>query len=53
MGEGLRWNSPRKIYLKIEPVYEGTSLRPNYFEMVYEIEGEGKFEKTIRNRAGG
>ncbi|MGG2066315.1 DNA/RNA non-specific endonuclease [Bacillus sp. S14(2024)] len=44
---------PKKVYVKIEPVYQGTSLRPNYFEIVYEIEGKGIFEKTIRNRAGG
>lgn len=44
---------PKKVTVKIEPVYQGTSLRPNYFEIVYEIEGKGIFEKTIRNRAGG
>ncbi|HFJ9249627.1 hypothetical protein FO499_15980 [Bacillus anthracis] len=44
---------PKKVSVKIEPVYQGTSLRPNYFEIVYEIEGKGIFEKTIRNRAGG
>lgn len=57
----------KKVTVKIEPVYQGTSLRPNYFEIVYqgtslrqnyfeivyEIEGKGIFEKTIRNRAGG
>ncbi|ADK04805.1 TPA: DNA/RNA non-specific endonuclease [Bacillus cereus biovar anthracis] len=44
---------PKKVTVKIEPVYQGTSLRPNYFEIVYEIEGKGIFEKMIRNRAGG
>ncbi|WP_228116179.1 T7SS effector LXG polymorphic toxin [Fictibacillus phosphorivorans] len=49
----LGGNPPKKVTVKIEPVYQGTSLRPSYFEIVYEIEGKGIFEKTIRNRAGG
>jgi len=32
---------PKKVYVKIEPVYQGTSIRSSYFE------------KTIRNSIGG
>lgn len=30
----------------------GTSLRPDSYKVVYEIEGKGIFKKTIENRAG-
>ncbi|MFJ7637950.1 T7SS effector LXG polymorphic toxin [Peribacillus sp. NPDC097225] len=43
---------PKKVSVKIEPIYSGESLRPSYFEILYEIEGKGIFEKTIRNSAG-
>lgn len=49
----LKERPPRKVFVKIEPIYVGNSLRPNSFEIVYEIEGKGIFEKIIRNKSGG
>lgn len=45
----LKERPPRKVFVKIEPIYVGNSLRPNSFE----IEGKGIFEKIIRNKSGG
>ncbi|MGG1844056.1 DNA/RNA non-specific endonuclease [Brevibacillus agri] len=44
---------PRKVTVKIEPIYSGSSMRPDAFEVVYKIEGKGTFEKTIKNQSGG
>ncbi|MGI2776079.1 DNA/RNA non-specific endonuclease [Bacillus cytotoxicus] len=44
---------PKKVSVKIEPVYIGDSLRPNYFEIVYKIEGKRLVKKTIKNQLGG
>ncbi|MEB9402473.1 DNA/RNA non-specific endonuclease [Bacillus cereus] len=44
---------PKKVSVKIKPVFVGTSLRPDSYKVVYEIEGKGIFKKTIENRAGG
>lgn len=43
---------PKKVNVKIEPIYSGDSIRPDSFEIVYEIDGK-KFEKLIDNKAGG
>jgi len=43
----------KKVSVKIEPIYIGDSLRPSSFEIVYEIEGKGIFEKVLRNKSGG
>ncbi|MCM3118334.1 DNA/RNA non-specific endonuclease [Neobacillus sp. MER 74] len=50
--KALKEIPPKKVSVKIEPVYSGSSLRPSFFEIVYEIEGKGIFEKMIRNGAG-
>ncbi|MGE7874899.1 DNA/RNA non-specific endonuclease [Bacillus paramycoides] len=44
---------PKKVSVKIEPVYTGDSLRPSYFEIVYKIEGKRLIKKTIKNQLGG
>ena len=44
---------PKKVSVKIKPVFVGTLLRPDSYKVVYEIEGKGIFKKTIENRAGG
>ncbi|OUB97674.1 DNA/RNA non-specific endonuclease [Bacillus cereus] len=44
---------PKKVSVKIEPVYIGDSLRPSYFEIVYKIEGKRLVKKTIKNQLGG
>ncbi|WP_256984963.1 DNA/RNA non-specific endonuclease, partial [Paenibacillus taichungensis] len=44
---------PKKVTVKIEPIYSGKSMRPDAFEVVYEIEGKGIFEKIIKNQSGG
>ncbi|MDN8593369.1 DNA/RNA non-specific endonuclease [Paenibacillus sp. 11B] len=44
---------PKKVTVKIEPIYSGKSMRPDAFEVVYEIEGKGIIEKTIKNQSGG
>ncbi|HDR6287862.1 TPA: DNA/RNA non-specific endonuclease [Bacillus cereus] len=44
---------PKKVSVKIKPVFVGTSLRPDSYKVVYEIEGKGIFKKNIENRAGG
>ncbi|WP_186575723.1 DNA/RNA non-specific endonuclease [Aquibacillus kalidii] len=44
---------PKKVSIKIKPVFVGNSLRPESYRVVYEIEGKGIFKKIIENRAGG
>ncbi|MCT2347594.1 T7SS effector LXG polymorphic toxin [Niallia taxi] len=44
---------PKKVSVKIKPVFVETSLRPDSYKVTYEIEGKGIFRKTIENRAGG
>ncbi|WP_082051236.1 T7SS effector LXG polymorphic toxin [Rossellomorea aquimaris] len=44
---------PKKVSVKIKPVFIGTSLRPDSYKVIYQIEGKGIFKKTIENRAGG
>ncbi|WP_371859455.1 DNA/RNA non-specific endonuclease [Rummeliibacillus stabekisii] len=44
---------PKKVSVKIKPVFAGTSLRPHSYKVIYEIEGKGIFKKNIENRAGG
>jgi hypothetical protein len=39
--------------VKIEPIYSGNSMRPDAFEVVYEIEGKREVTRTILNQPGG
>ncbi|MCY8933309.1 T7SS effector LXG polymorphic toxin [Bacillus atrophaeus] len=49
----LKEEPPRKVKVKISPVYKGDLLRPDSFEIMYHIEGKGFFEKIIKNKPGG
>ncbi|MFZ4199010.1 DNA/RNA non-specific endonuclease [Paenibacillus sp. NPDC058898] len=44
---------PKKVTVKIDPVYSGDSMRPDTFRVTYEIEGEDMVKKLIKNQAGG
>ncbi|MBK5350201.1 DNA/RNA non-specific endonuclease [Bacillus sp. TH44] len=44
---------PKKVSVKIEPVYSGSSLRPNLFKIKYQIEGQRKVIREILNKTGG
>lgn len=44
---------PKKVTVKIDPVYSGDSMRPDIFKVTYEIEGEDMVKKLIKNQAGG
>ncbi|MRN53044.1 hypothetical protein GJB61_08550 [Paenibacillus sp. LC-T2] len=51
--KALKEIPPRIVSVRIEPLYSGNSIRPDSFEVVYEIEGKGIFEKIIKNQSGG
>ncbi|MED3999133.1 T7SS effector LXG polymorphic toxin [Priestia aryabhattai] len=44
---------PKKVSVKIFPSYQGDSIRPTKFRIEYQIEGEPKIRRTIRNQSGG
>ena len=44
---------PRKVTVDIQPVYSGKSLRPDAFNVIYEIEGKAPKRRTILNQIGG
>jgi len=44
---------PKKVSLQIVPLYEGDSLRPVKFNILYKIEGKRRVERTILNKEGG
>lgn len=56
---GVEWANalggkpPKKVSVKIEPVYLGSSLRPNLFKIKYQIEGQRKVIREILNKTGG
>ena len=43
----------KTVYVKIEPLYEGTSLRPESFYITSSIDGETLLEHTFKNAPGG
>lgn len=49
----LKEQPPKTVSVKINPVYSGSSLRPDLFKVVYKIEGERTVVVNIRNQAGG
>ena len=49
----LKETPPRKVTVNIEPIYSGKSLRPDRFELVYQIDGDVPKFKTIENQIGG
>ncbi|MCA1294998.1 DNA/RNA non-specific endonuclease [Paenibacillus sp. alder61] len=44
---------PKRVTVKIEPVYSGDSLRPDLFEVTYQIGNKKEVTITILNQAGG
>ncbi|WP_066057182.1 DNA/RNA non-specific endonuclease [Robertmurraya korlensis] len=44
---------PKKVSVRIEPVYNGDSLRPSSFEIYYKVEGKRAVRKIIKNQSGG
>ncbi|HHT7065429.1 DNA/RNA non-specific endonuclease [Bacillus cereus] len=44
---------PKKVTVKIEPVYSGQSMRPNSFMVEYQIQGKKPVIREILNKAGG
>ncbi|MGR5910046.1 DNA/RNA non-specific endonuclease [Bacillus pacificus] len=44
---------PKKVSVKIEPVYSGQSMRPNSFMVEYQIQGKKPVIREILNKAGG
>ena len=44
---------PKKVRVEIEPVYSGTSQRPDSFKIRYTIEGRKEAEKEIKNKNEG
>jgi predicted ribonuclease toxin of YeeF-YezG toxin-antitoxin module len=44
---------PRKVSVKIEPIYSNLSMRPDSFTVEYQIEGEFPVIRDIANKAGG
>ncbi|EJR97921.1 hypothetical protein IKM_05107 [Bacillus mycoides] len=51
--DALGGTSPKKVSVKIEPVYSGQSLRPNSFFVEYQIQGKKPIIREILNKAGG
>ena len=44
---------PRKVTVDIQPVYSGNSLRPDSFEVMYQIGDDDPISRTILNQIGG
>ncbi|MGG1609442.1 DNA/RNA non-specific endonuclease [Bacillus wiedmannii] len=44
---------PKKVTVKIEPVYSGQSMRPNSFMVEYQIRGKKPVIREILNKTGG
>ncbi|MBY0117391.1 DNA/RNA non-specific endonuclease [Paenibacillus xylanexedens] len=44
---------PKKVTVKIEPVYSGSSMRPHSFEVTYQIGKKKEVTITIQNQPGG
>ncbi|WP_342559054.1 DNA/RNA non-specific endonuclease [Metasolibacillus sp. FSL K6-0083] len=49
----LKETPPKKVTVQINPTYSGDSMRPDAFEVIYQIEGKKQVEKFIKNQAGG
>ncbi|WP_202976350.1 DNA/RNA non-specific endonuclease [Candidatus Schmidhempelia bombi] len=43
----------KTVKVKIEPLYEGTNLRPDSFNVSYSIDGGRLTEETFKNSSGG
>ena len=41
----------KTVKVKIEPIYEGTDIRPNKFDISYSIDNKGVFYRELYNKA--
>lgn len=44
---------PKKVTVKIEPIYSGSSMRPDSFKIIYQIGNKRPVTKRILNKVGG
>ncbi|WP_146552563.1 DNA/RNA non-specific endonuclease [Rummeliibacillus sp. SL167] len=44
---------PKKVSVSIEPIYSNNSMRPDFFMVEYEIEGQLPVIREIANKSGG
>jgi hypothetical protein len=44
---------PKKVTVKIEPIYSGSSMRPDSFKIIYQIGNKRPVTKRILNKDGG
>lgn len=51
--KALKETPPKKVTVNIEPIYSGKSLRPDRFNVAYQVEGDFPKIKTIENMIGG
>jgi len=54
VANALKENPPKKVVtVQINPVYSGDSMRPDSFEVTYQIGNKKEVTRTIRNQSGG
>ncbi|MGE7950070.1 DNA/RNA non-specific endonuclease [Lysinibacillus sp. NPDC093688] len=49
----LKENPPKKVTVQINPIYSGDSMRPDSFEVTYQIGNKKEVTRTILNQPGG
>ncbi|MET4560542.1 hypothetical protein ABIA69_001686 [Lysinibacillus parviboronicapiens] len=49
----LKETPPKKVTVQIEPIYSGNSMRPDSFEVTYQIGSKKEVTRTILNQSGG
>ncbi|HEX9061354.1 MAG TPA: DNA/RNA non-specific endonuclease [Clostridia bacterium] len=53
MGGSHEKNPPKQVKVKITPIYQGDSLRPDKFKLVYQIGNEDPVTVSFKNKPGG
>ena len=51
--KALKEVPPKKVVIDIQPMYSGKSLRPDMFEISYQVEGKKPVVEIIKNQIGG
>ncbi|WP_052059876.1 DNA/RNA non-specific endonuclease [Lysinibacillus fusiformis] len=49
----LKETPPKKVTVQINPTYSGNSMRPDSFEVTYQIGNKREVTRTILNQPGG
>lgn len=49
----LKETPPKKVTVQINPIYSGNSMRPDSFEVTYQIGNKREVTRTILNQPGG